>query len=291
MTDAGAGPGADLSRAVWPVGRVAAMLGISAMTLRSWERRYGIGPSQRSQGQHRRYTQADVDRLRRMQLLIQQGTSPVDAARLSRLQVPAPRDPASAELDTLLREAEVLRLPALDELLDGSLARSGVRRTWTDLVAPAFRQLGQRFQRDGDCTDIEVVLARSFEGAVERYLNDRRLRRNGVAPVLLAVCPNERHTMPMTVLEAVLAERAQPVVLIGPDAGEVALMSAAQRTAPRVVVLWSLRRQAGQAALRTRLLRQGFAVESAGPGWPRSVRTLTDLEQAAERLITRARRH
>ena len=287
MTDPGTEPGADLSRAVWPVGRVAAMLGISAMTLRSWERRYGIGPSQRSQGQHRRYTQAEVDRLRRMQLLIQQGTSPVDAARLSHLQVPALREPVSDEIAVLLREAEVLRVPALDDLLDGSLARDGVLRTWKDLAAPAFRQLGQRFEREGDCTDVEVVLARAFEDAVERYVSGRRLRRDGAEPVLLAICPQERHTMPMTVLQGVLAERAQPVVTVGADAGEEAIVAAAHRTAPRVVVLWSFRRQAGQAALRTQLIRQGFEVAAAGPGWPRSVRTLTDLDQAADWLTTR----
>ena len=41
----------------WPVGVVADWLGIPASTLRTWERRYGLGPSERTRGGHRRYTE------------------------------------------------------------------------------------------------------------------------------------------------------------------------------------------------------------------------------------------
>ena len=43
---------------------VARDLGISAPTLRSWERRYGLAPSVRTLGGHRRYSPADVNRLK-----------------------------------------------------------------------------------------------------------------------------------------------------------------------------------------------------------------------------------
>jgi DNA-binding transcriptional MerR regulator len=45
---------------------VATELGVSAPTLRSWERRYGLASSERTAGGHRRYTDGDVDRLRRL---------------------------------------------------------------------------------------------------------------------------------------------------------------------------------------------------------------------------------
>ncbi|MES9609103.1 MerR family transcriptional regulator, partial [Actinomadura sp. NPDC000929] len=55
------------------VGAVARRLGLAAATLRTWDRRYGIGPSGRSPGGHRRYTPADVARLEAMQRLILAG--------------------------------------------------------------------------------------------------------------------------------------------------------------------------------------------------------------------------
>ncbi|WP_328320892.1 MerR family transcriptional regulator [Kribbella sp. NBC_00382] len=274
----------ELSHAVWPVGQVAAVLGVSALTLRSWERRYGIAPSLRTAGRHRRYSQADLDRLRRMQALIQQGMAPADAARLSQLgqgqQLPG--------LEAVLREAEGLHVATLARLLDASLARSGVSRTWSDLVVPAFRSLEQRFARLGDCTDIELVLGRAVEDAIERYVSGRKLRMEGRDPVLLVCCPEERHTLPLAALHAVLLERSQPALILGPDADHTAVVAAADRLSPRVVVLWSVRRQPGQARLRSQLSARGHRVDAAGPGWPRSVRTFSGLDQAADALtVTR----
>ena len=39
-------------------------LGVSPSTLRTWERRYGLGPAQRETGERRRYQPEDVDRRR-----------------------------------------------------------------------------------------------------------------------------------------------------------------------------------------------------------------------------------
>ncbi|MGW4567600.1 MerR family DNA-binding transcriptional regulator, partial [Streptomyces sp. NPDC004561] len=41
-------------------GAVARRLGVSPTTLRSWDRRYGLGPASRSQGRHRRWSPRDV---------------------------------------------------------------------------------------------------------------------------------------------------------------------------------------------------------------------------------------
>ncbi|MFC0628321.1 MerR family transcriptional regulator [Kribbella deserti] len=55
------------------VGAAARRLGVAAPTLRSWERRYGLGPSERSTGGHRRYTAEDLARLRTALQLIHRG--------------------------------------------------------------------------------------------------------------------------------------------------------------------------------------------------------------------------
>jgi MerR family transcriptional regulator, light-induced transcriptional regulator len=46
------------------IGRVAALVGVSIPTLRSWERRYALVDPARTPGGHRRYTDAEIDRLR-----------------------------------------------------------------------------------------------------------------------------------------------------------------------------------------------------------------------------------
>ncbi|GAB3148967.1 MerR family transcriptional regulator [Microbispora hainanensis] len=80
------GPGAGENPAAgeepgYGIGAVSRRLGVPASTLRTWNLRYGIGPSRRSPGGHRRYDDADLRRLEEMNRLIRTGMPPADAAR------------------------------------------------------------------------------------------------------------------------------------------------------------------------------------------------------------------
>lgn len=55
------------------VSEAAARTGLTAATLRTWHRRYGLGPSVRTSGGHRRYNAADMARLRRAARLVDSG--------------------------------------------------------------------------------------------------------------------------------------------------------------------------------------------------------------------------
>jgi MerR family transcriptional regulator, light-induced transcriptional regulator len=63
---------------------VAARLGVATTTLRTWSRRYGIGPADHEPGRHRRYTAADVAQLEALCALVAEGIAPGSAARLVR---------------------------------------------------------------------------------------------------------------------------------------------------------------------------------------------------------------
>ncbi|GAA3066954.1 hypothetical protein GCM10010464_34010 [Pseudonocardia yunnanensis] len=55
-------------------------LGVAPATLRTWDRRYGIGPTEHTPGRHRRYSAEDLARLELMQRALVRGVSPADAA-------------------------------------------------------------------------------------------------------------------------------------------------------------------------------------------------------------------
>ncbi|WP_372502758.1 MerR family transcriptional regulator [Streptoalloteichus tenebrarius] len=63
------------------VAAVARRLGVAPATLRTWDRRYGLGPSDHTSGRHRRYGPQDVARLELMQHALLRGASPAEAAR------------------------------------------------------------------------------------------------------------------------------------------------------------------------------------------------------------------
>ena len=62
---------------------VARRLGVAPATLRTWDRRYGLGPTLHSAGSHRRYSRSDIARLETMRRLVLDGVPPADAARLA----------------------------------------------------------------------------------------------------------------------------------------------------------------------------------------------------------------
>src|SRR3954462_8293160 len=64
----------------WSVAAVARALGVAPATLRTWDRRYGLGPSGHREGQHRRDTEVDLGRLEAMRRLLLQGVSTAEAA-------------------------------------------------------------------------------------------------------------------------------------------------------------------------------------------------------------------
>src|SRR5689334_6298510 len=76
---------------VYTVKHVARMTGISADTVRMWERRYGVVTPTRSEGGYRMYDEASVRRLAAMHALVTAGWSPRQAAEQVRLGAPSPQ--------------------------------------------------------------------------------------------------------------------------------------------------------------------------------------------------------
>jgi MerR family transcriptional regulator, light-induced transcriptional regulator len=63
------------------IGELSRRVGISDHVLRAWERRYGLLRPVRTAGGFRLYSEADLDRIRRMQAHLAQGLSAAEAAR------------------------------------------------------------------------------------------------------------------------------------------------------------------------------------------------------------------
>lgn len=85
----GPSEGIELDSPILTVAAVAARLGVAPATLRTWDRRYGLGASEHTAGAHRRYSTADLARLMTMRSLTLDGVPPADAARLARDGAPA----------------------------------------------------------------------------------------------------------------------------------------------------------------------------------------------------------
>src|SRR4051794_41959988 len=75
------------------ISAVSDQIGVTRVTLRSWQRRYGLGPSRVTAGGHRRYTPTDGGRVRAVRRLITAGEPPRGAGSRGVPPPPAPPPP------------------------------------------------------------------------------------------------------------------------------------------------------------------------------------------------------
>src|ERR1700712_1152996 len=76
------------------VAAAARRVGVAPSTLRTWDRRYGIGPTDHAPGRHRRYSPDDLARLDLMRRALILGATPADAAAHALTALPPRADAA-----------------------------------------------------------------------------------------------------------------------------------------------------------------------------------------------------
>lgn len=305
------------------VSAVARQLGVAPATLRTWDRRYGLGPSEHASGSHRRYTNEDLARLHHMRRLVIEGVPPADAARMALAAGPAESgeplvpvsflrpaaDPAEAPaaesrhgggrvialpgaepaVRGLGRAALSLDAHACSAIMDDSISRHGVIWTWDHLIVPVLVGVGERWEASGNGIEVEHLLS----GAVTASLS--AAARNLQAPVssravLLACAQEELHMLPLVAVAAALAEEGVSARLLGERLPLSALEEAVRRTGPAAVLVWAQIPGSSDAAGLASLpnYRPTPAILIGGPGWfgsvPAGVARVTSLEDAVERI-------
>ncbi|WP_291415033.1 MerR family transcriptional regulator [Actinophytocola sp.] len=254
--------GGPVGRSAWTAGQVARHLRIAESTLRSWHRRYGVGPRASRPGSYRRYTAEDIARLQRMHDLIRAGMLPSDAAQT--IGGPVPVERPLEELVAAARELDNARCLAV---LEQAFAGWGVVPAWERLCQPALKVIDADQRTEPDCVDREHVLSWAVTAALHRV--DRPPAEPGRPLVLLACVEAEQHTLPLEALAAALAQHRVAVRMLGAAVPTTTLVHAVAAARPTAVVLWAQ----SPATARLDAIRAlgAFPVTrvTAGPGWPR----------------------
>ncbi len=246
---------------------VARTLGVSQVTLRTWEQRYGIGASGREENGRRRYTSEDVERLRRMRALQAQGTRAREAARLV-LSRTAAETTVKRRRQRIAEAAELLDVAAMGDLVDDALASLGVAKSWTEVVAPVLRAIGERWAKAGDRNAMaaEWALAAAASAALDR-LRTPAPARAGRGPALFVCGPAERHELPIKMLSAALGDDGAPSMFLSGLVSIDVLRVVSGRYAPSAVVVWSMTSPSADVRTLRTLHAEGVPVRPAGPGW------------------------
>lgn len=237
-------------RPVLRIGEVARRTGVAVSTLRAWERRYGLLEPTRTDGGHRLYRDADVQRVRAMQRLLDEGWTASEAAREVR-DAPAPVTPLvaiaggdpAADLGGRLRDAFTrYDAAAADRALDDAFARLDVAAVVDEVIVPTLRWLGTGWEDDPE------LIAR--EHAATNVLRPRLLRLLRVSPgvagrVCVAAAPEqEEHDLGLLLASATAATAGWRVHFLGARTPAAALERAVAALDPAVVLLAAIDRGA-----------------------------------------------
>ena len=272
----------DVEEELITVAAVARRLGLAPATLRTWDRRYGLGPSEHTPGSHRRYCALDVARLMLMRRLIAAGVSPCDAA----VRAKGHSDEISLDADicnfkdsdeliaTLLNAAQSFDSEFIEQELRKELVKNGTVITWAHVISPVFVALGKIWEETGRGIDIE----HTFTEIVQRLLQESGSANKeefNTRPVLLAAVGNELHCIAVYALAAALAERGIKTHMLGAFTPHEAVQAAVERTVPPAIFLWASLKENGDASYFRDMpaVRPAPRIVLGGPGWDRDTCT------------------
>ena len=206
--------------------------GLTADTLRAWERRYGLPTPQRSAGGHRLYSQRDIETIKWLMARQAEGLSISHAVDLWNEKTatgvdlladsvkPTLISPSANTLEAVRREwisaCMSFNEPLADQTLNQAFALYPLEIVCTEVLQLGLREIGEMWYRDE-----AIVQQEHFASALAHRKLDSLI---AAAPpptrsqtVLIGCTPGERHFFSPQLLTLLMRRRGLPVVYLGAD--------------------------------------------------------------------------
>lgn len=235
---------ADVARvgASMGIGAVERDTGLSKDTLRIWERRYQFPVPGRDAFGERVYPSDQVDKLRLIKRLMDQGMRPgklmhhsveeLRALRQSHVSV-APESPELLILIDLVRRH---RIDEFRTALGQQVVRLGLARFVIEVVAPLNNAVGEAWV-GGELAIFEEHLYTESVKVVLRNAIASVPRHRGTPRVLLTTFPREEHALGLLMVEAVLALEGAHCVSLGVETPLPEIVRAARSQQADIIAL------------------------------------------------------
>jgi len=224
---------------LYPIRTVATLTGVHPMTLRAWERRYGLIRPRRTAGGHRMYARADIESIQRILALLAQGVAISQVPQV----LEADARPAGGRIDAWApaRAALLGAIARFDEeqvedIYNELLGQHTSELVTSRVLLPLLAELGRRWAaREGGVAEEHFfsVYLRNKLGA--RFHHRLRV---GSGPRLIASCmPHEQHELGLLLFALAAHEAGYRVTLLGADMPLAELPYAARCVRAAAIVL------------------------------------------------------
>lgn len=291
------------AEAKYSIRAAAGRTGLSAFTLRAWEKRYGVPHPARSRSRYRYYSDTDLAEVLWMMARVADGIPPRQAARLvverRRAGLPFDDERSPADPGSLSADLRASCLAFDDDRAQEIVRRAGAQMTPTQVIRrvllPTVALVGDDF-----ITGRATVAQEHYASQLARRFTQRILDLYAARPdsplVLLACAPGEQHELGLLALAAELRSLGYRVTFLGPAVPLDALGAAIRSTHPFVTLVAvvadrNLRRLAeGREEIRRAIKAAGTTLLLGGPAAEGAVRegmpgrAVPTIEQALDRL-------
>lgn len=252
---------------LYPIREVARLTGVNPVTLRAWERRYGLIQPTRTESGHRLYSQSDIETVRSILDWIERGVAVSKIGKIlarsesTRSQSSPPENPLSradwTQWQSQLRQAiGMFDERRLEQLYGQIFSTYSLVVVFEDILMPLWREV--MLNRD--------TFGHTSEGLFfDTFLRGRVLQRLQLANdpakgvVVLAALSSQDRELELSVAGLLMgsAEVAIRVLAIGQPFDELSLVC--ERVAPLALVLFS--KTSSTADLPKRLNRLALTLE------------------------------
>lgn len=225
---------------LYTIGTVSKLTGVGAITLRAWERRYGLITPVRKESGHRLYTRTHIDQINRITSLTQQGMR-ISQIRPEMLETEI--EPEGTDVDTwkdylngMVAAIISFDEDRLEEIYNGALSLYPIGMVTRKLLTPLLIELGLRWESGEGSIAEEHFFAfylRNKLGA--RY--HHRNRGNRGAKLLVAGLPGEHHEIGLLLFSLAAHDSGYRVIPLGANMPLTELAAVARKKHCEAIVL------------------------------------------------------
>ncbi len=224
----------------YPIRTVSDLTGVNAVTLRAWERRYGLIRPARAESGHRLYGRDQIDLIHRILGLLKKGLSIGQVGKALAAVEPNRRviesDPWHGYRLRVLGAVARFDEDELERIYSGALGLYPVEMVTDRLMLPVLEELGSRWgSEEGTVAEEHFFSAYMRDKLGARFHHRARLH---AGPRVLAAClPQEQHEIGLLIFCLAAHDRGLRVTFLGACTPMEEIASAARRAYCDGVVL------------------------------------------------------
>lgn len=220
--------------------------GISAATLRAWERRYGALSPGRTHSGYRLYSARDIALLRWLKARVDEGVNISQAITLLAHRRPldpvptesrhgesrGPRDARDALLSALVQYDE----RGADRLLEEAFAVYGLESATEQILTPAMIQLGDMWHQGRTSTAAEHFASNYLRRKLDAIINAAPQAQAG--PLVVLGCgPGDWHELGLLLIHLMLRRRNINTIYLGQNVPLDQFVEEMERLRPAIIVM------------------------------------------------------